>query len=82
MKSLLTILSLILILTSCGSASGKQPVGNRNVSFRAKYTWISTVSFNRYVDDDISIVEADSAYRAGDTIRIDQSQYILLERVK
>lgn len=83
MKSLLTILSLVVILTSCGSESGNQPIKNRNVSFRAKYTWLSTVSYNRYVDDEISIIEADSAYRAGDTIRLDQQgQYILLERVK
>ena len=82
MKTIITTIFFCIVLVSCGSESGNQPVKNRNVSFRAKNTWISNVSYTRYVSDDISIVEADSAYRAGDTIRIDQTQYILLEKVK
>lgn len=94
MKQLLIVLSLIGILTSCGSSysgnrkpktAGVIPTTNsgyRDVPFRAHYTWLSTVTYDRLVSDNVEIIYADSAFRAGDTILVGNKDYILSERVK
>jgi hypothetical protein len=78
----LTILLLCVALASCGSKSGKKQPENRNVFFRAQHTWISTVSFDRLVSNNIEIISADSAFHVGDTITVNDSDYIIRERVK
>jgi hypothetical protein len=88
MKQFLSIIILAILLVSCGSKSGnRKPLSQlaaaeRDVPFRAHYTWISESTLNRYVSDEIEIIEADSAFRSGDTIRVSGRQYILQERVK
>ena len=93
MKKLLTLLTLVLLLASCGSSySGNRTPKSqiittktavyRDVPFRAHKTWFSTVTYDRLVDPTVKIIYADSAYRDGDTISIGNDDYILQERVK
>jgi hypothetical protein len=88
MKQFLSIIILATLLVSCGSKSGnRKPLAqlvaaDRNVPFRAHYTWISEVTLDRYKLDEVEIIEADSAFRAGDTIKVSGKQYILQERVQ
>lgn len=82
----LTILLLCVALASCGSQSGKREPNlesdDRTVFFRAQHTWISTVTYDRLVNNKIEIISADSAFKPGDTITVDDVDYILRERVK
>jgi hypothetical protein len=88
MKQFLFIMMLAILLVSCGSKSGNRVpksqivAQNRNVPFRAHYTWISETTLNRYVSDEVEIIEADSAFRSGDTIRLAGKQYILDQRTR
>ena len=95
MKKLLTLLTLVLLLASCGSSysGNRKPKSQiveasktnndyRDVPFRAHYTWLSSVTYDRIVSDNVEIIYADSAFRAGDTILVGNKDYILTERVK
>lgn len=92
MKQFLSIIILVILLVSCGSKSGNRvprtqvvaqnTTEDRNVPFRARYTWISETTFNRYVSDEVEIIKADSAFRSGDTIRLSGRQYILEQRTR
>lgn len=84
---------MLIALASCSSSySGnripksqqvKQAANTyRDVPFRAHYTWLSSVTYDRIVSDNVEIIYADSAFRAGDTILVGAKDYILTERVK
>lgn len=95
MKKLTIALLVSIILVSCSSErSGDfKPVpiteenldyNGRCVPFRAHETWFSTVTYDRIVDNNIQIIYVDSAFRAGDTVRLSEygDEFILQERVK
>lgn len=92
MKKSFAFLALIIVFASCGSSysGNRKPKSEttkrtdtyRDVPFRAHHTWVSSVTYNRLVDDNTEIIYADSAFRAGDTILVGQKDYILSERVK
>jgi hypothetical protein len=88
MKRLFVLLVIGITFASCSdqdvaySGPMNDSVDDRDVPFRAHKTWLSTVTYDRFVDHNVKIIYADSAYRDGDTISLGNDDYILLERVK
>lgn len=71
MKLFLSLCILVTIVLGCRSNS-------RDVKFRA----VGLYSYANLTRSYVELVEADSAYKAGDTVYIGISKYILKERVK
>lgn len=77
---IVTVFIITMCLTSCETEGSGHKL-DTTARFRAKEAFYSSTNGEYISFGPMKIIYADSAYRAGDTVRINLDDYVLYEKV-
>jgi hypothetical protein len=71
-KLIVLIISILTLFESC--SSNNRPTK----TVRAKAVWTSSIDYADHVNNEIELIEVDTLYKTGDTIRVGEDKWLII----